>query len=102
MGPVDEEAKTQADVLERDMGEPSDRPLDIAARAAPRLLRKEWIAAFQPRAVEDRIVGDDQHDLIQQRLGHVVVDRLTTDSIVGDAGDPYDLVRKPEARILAT
>src|SRR3546814_5209139 len=34
--PVDEEAKTQADVLERDMGEPFGRLLDIAARAAPR------------------------------------------------------------------
>ena len=54
---------------------------------------------FQEAAVERSVVGDDEHDLLQQIVDGLIVDPLTGDHLIGNAGDVRDLRRDRAAGI---
>jgi hypothetical protein len=66
-------------------------PINIGAAASPMFHDESWKPSLQGAAIEIRIVGDDEHYAAQQIVYGAIVDPVTGDHLIGDAGDLRDL-----------
>ena len=88
-------------VTERTTLETGLAPIDALARTRPRVARKTGQAFLQHRAVEGRVMGNEQIGFINDPRYEIVIDHSSGQVGVGNAGQPDDVFGQREAGILA-
>ena len=75
-------------------------PLDLGCRATPRLALEYRPVAFREFSVEARIVGNDDYGVVREGRDGRLVDPVSRDHVVRDAGERDYLPRDQVGRLV--
>jgi hypothetical protein len=89
--PVVKEPEGISDEFERRRADTLGLPIDIETAARPMFGGERGKPSLQEAAIKIRVVGYDKHHSAQQIVDDSVVDAMTGDHLIGNAGDLRDL-----------